>query len=103
MSAPNHVPIAVTTRGGRIECVHYGSIAVVDREGKLVAGLGAPRSLNFTRSSLKPLQAHPFIADGGHEKFGFTSREVAMMCASHGGEPMHVETVQGILDRIGAT
>lgn len=86
-----------------MECIHYGSIAVVDREGKIVASVGDPGSLNFTRSSLKPLQAHAFIQDGGAAKFGFTSREIAMMCASHGGEPMHVETVQRILDRIGAT
>lgn len=103
MSIPSHVPIAVTTRGGRTECVHYGSIAVVDRTGKVVASVGDPQALNFTRSSLKPLQAHPFIQDGGAEKYGFTSREVAIMCASHGGEPMHVETVQRVLDRIGAS
>jgi len=102
MDTPRHAPIAVTTRGGRIECVHYGSIAVVDRAGKLVASIGDAGALNFTRSSLKPLQAHPFIQDGGAEKFAFGSREVAMMCASHGGEPMHVEVVQRILDGIGA-
>lgn len=101
-SIPSHAPIAVTTRGGRVECVHYGSIAVVDREGRLAASVGDPHALNFTRSSLKPLQAHPFIQDGGAEKLGFTTREVAIMCASHGGEPMHVETVQRILERIGA-
>jgi L-asparaginase II len=101
-SIPSHAPIAVTTRGGKVECVHYGSIAVVDREGKVVASAGDPQALNFTRSSLKPMQAHPFIQDGGHEKLGFTSREVAIMCASHGGEPMHVETVQRVLDHIGA-
>ena len=103
MDTPGHAPIAVTTRGGRVECVHYGSVAVVDQAGKLVASIGDPGALNFTRSSLKPLQAHPFIQDGGAEKFAFSSREVAMMCASHGGEPMHVEAVQGILDRIGAS
>src|SRR4051812_42239880 len=103
MSIPSHVPIALTTRGGRVECVHYGSIAVVDRDSKVVASAGDPHALNFTRSSLKPLQAHPFVQDGGPEKFGFTSREVAIMCGSHGGEPMHVETVQRMLDRIGAS
>jgi L-asparaginase II len=99
---PAHVPLAVTTRGGRVEGVHYGSIAVVDVDGKLVAGIGDPDSLNFTRSSLKPLQAYPFVQDGGIARFGFTTRELALMCASHSGEPMHVEVVSRILERIGA-
>ena len=103
MSIPSHAPIAVTTRGGRVECVHYGSVAVVDREGKLVASVGDPGALNFTRSSLKPIQAHPFVQDGGIDRYGFTTREVALLCASHSGEPMHVEVVSRILERIGAT
>ena len=102
MATPSHAPIVTTTRGEQVECVHYGSVAVVDAEGKLVAGMGDPHALNFTRSSLKPLQVLPFVQDGGVEHYDFTSRELAMMCASHGGEPMHVETVARILERIGA-
>ncbi len=102
MAIPAHVPIVVTTRGTQVECVHPGSIAVVDADGRLVAGVGDPHALNFTRSSLKPLQVLPFVQDGGVERWGFTSRELAMMCASHGGEPMHVEAVARILERIGA-
>ena len=33
-----------------------------------------PTSLTFTRSALKPLQALPFVAAGGVERFGFTQR-----------------------------
>jgi L-asparaginase II len=98
---PHHIPLAVTTRGGIPELVHIGSVAIVDADGALIAGLGDPASLNFTRSSLKPLQALPFVADGGMERFGFTSHELALMCASHNGEAMHVETVRRILDRSG--
>jgi L-asparaginase II len=98
---PHHMPLAATTRGGMPELVHVGSIAIVDADGRLIAGLGDPASFNFTRSSLKPLQALPFVADGGMERFGFTSHELALMCASHNGEAIHVETVQRILDRVG--
>ena len=39
---PGHVPLLATTRGypgsEAVECVHYGSIAVVDRDGALLAG-----------------------------------------------------------------
>ena len=99
---PGHVPLVETTRGGTTECVHYGSIAVVDTNGKLVASAGDPDSLNFTRSALKPLQALPFVEDGGLAHYGFGSHELALMCASHSGEAMHVSIVQRILARVGS-
>jgi L-asparaginase II len=57
----------------------------------------------FWRSSAKPFQALPVLLSGGAAKFHFTSEEVAMICASHGGEPEHVRTVSALLERIGAT
>lgn len=100
--APEHVPLIRTTRGGFPECTHVGSIAVVDAQGALIAGVGDAHGLNFTRSALKPLQALGFVADGGMERFGFDSQMLALMCASHGGEAMHVAVVQRMLGRIGA-
>lgn len=101
-AAPKHVPLVVVTRGGFPELVHPGSIAVVDHTGKLVAGVGDPDGLNFTRSALKPLQALPFVEDGGMERFGFTSHELALMCASHSGEQVHVDIAARMLERIDA-
>ena len=101
-NAPDHVPLVRTTRGGFPECVHVGSIAVVDADGKLVAGVGDAHGLNFTRSAMKPLQALAFVQDGGMAYFGFDSQMLALMCASHGGEAMHVAVVQRMLERIGA-
>lgn len=102
MPAPAHIPLVVTTRGGLVECVHHGSIAVVDTKGKLITGAGDPTSLNFTRSALKPLQALPFVEAGGMSRFNFTSHELALMCASHGGEQVHVNVAARMLARIGA-
>ena len=103
MSAvPAHVPLMVTTRGRAIECVHHGSIAVCDLRGDLVFGLGDVQALNFARSALKPLQALPFVEDDGPARFGFGSHEVALMCASHSGEAVHVRIVQRMLARVGA-
>ena len=99
---PGHVPLLAATRGRTVECIHYGSIAVCDLRGDPVAGLGDVRALNFARSALKPLQALPFIEDDGPARFGFGSHEVALMCASHSGEAVHVRTVQRMLARIGA-
>jgi len=99
---PAHVPLVRTTRGGFPECIHLGSVAVVDAQGRLIAGLGDTAGLNFTRSALKPLQALGFVADGGMARFGFDSQMLALMCASHGGEAMHLRIVERMLERIGA-
>jgi L-asparaginase II len=97
-----HVPLLATTRGRTVECVHYGTIAVCDLQGDLVAGAGDVRALNFARSALKPLQALAFVEDDGPGRFGFGSHEVALMCASHSGEAVHVGIVRRMLRRIRA-
>jgi L-asparaginase II len=96
---PAHVPLAVATRSGSVESVHYGSVAVTDRSGRLLRFAGDPRSLTFGRSALKPVQALPFVAGGGVERFGFSPQQVALLCASHSGEPRHVEAVADMLAR----
>lgn len=95
------VPLAETTRGGHVENIHFGSIAVVDTTGKLLWYAGDPDFPTFTRSALKPFQALPFMLDDGPARLGLSLRDVAIMCASHSGEEQHVDTVRGILDRIG--
>jgi L-asparaginase II len=102
-AAPSHVPLAEVVRGQAVESVHYGSVAVVDRGGKVLHAAGDPNTLTFTRSSLKPLQALPFSASGGIERFGFSDAQVALMCASHSGEPRHVEGVADMLARCGCS
>jgi L-asparaginase II len=99
---PRHIPLVVTTRGGVPELVHVGSIAVVDERGALLHSAGDPRALNFTRSALKPLQALPLVEADGIARLGFTSHELALMCASHNGEAIHVEIARRMLARIDA-
>jgi L-asparaginase II len=94
---PAHVPLAVATRGGRVESVHYGSAVVVDRRGAVQFALGDPAAASFTRSSLKPLQAMPFMARRGERVFGFSAAQTALLCASHSGEAHHVEAVADML------
>lgn len=102
-SLPGHVPLAVATRGLYPESVHFGSIVVVDPEGRLIAGAGDPLALTFTRSSLKPFQALPLMAHPEVRRFDFNSKEIALICASHSGEPDQVEAVLEILQKIGCT
>jgi L-asparaginase II len=103
LESPQHVPLAIVTRGGATESVHFGSVAVTDAEGNLLHGAGDPRAPMFTRSSLKPFQAMPVLASGADRAFGFGRPELALMCASHSGETRHVEVVSGMLQKIGCT
>lgn len=100
-AAPPHVPFARVTRGDAVDSVHYGSVAVVDREGRLLFAAGDPHYLTTTRSALKPLQALPLVAGGGIEHFGFSPEQVALLCASHSGEPRQVAAVADMLQRAG--
>ena len=99
----NHVPLIELTRGGTLECQHFGSVAVVNAAGKLLAHAGNSHWLTFTRSTLKAIQALPFVEGDGPEQFGLTSKHVALLCASHNGEDMHVSGVTEMLDKAGQT
>ena len=97
----NALPLFETTRGRVVESIHYGSIAVVDSNGKLIAAYGDPKAVAFLRSSAKPFQALPFVERGGVEHFGFTQRELSLSCASHNGALLHVQTAEAMQKKIG--
>lgn len=93
--------LAETTRGGVVESVHHGAIAVVDGDGQLVAGVGEVERRVFFRSSAKPFQAIPLIESGAADAFGLTPAELALCCASHHGEPHHQAEVAAMLAKMG--
>jgi L-asparaginase II len=97
----SHVPLARVTRGDATDSIHYGSVAVVDGSGRVIFAAGDPSFVTMTRSALKPLQALPLIAAGGAERFGFSAEQMALLCASHSGEPRHVTAVADMLRRAG--
>jgi L-asparaginase II len=89
------------TRGPLPEIVHTGAIAVVNAQGQLLRHAGDAQALCFTRSTLKPFQALPFVQGGGLAHFGFTPQQTALLCASHNGEDRHVAQVDSMLHAIG--
>jgi len=93
--------LARVYRGPRVESSHRGSVAVVDERGTLLAGCGDPRTPVYVRSAAKPFQAIPLLEAGGEKKFRLTDEELALMCASHGGEPKHVQTAERMLRKGG--
>jgi len=97
------VPLIELTRGGTLECQHFGAVAVVNTQGKLLAHAGDAHWLTFSRSTLKALQALPFMEAGGPKQLGYTPAQIAMLCASHNGEDSHVAQTQDMLDKAGLT
>ena len=96
-------PAVVVTRGGYVESVHHAAVAVVRSDGTLLYSLGDPTLVTFTRSSAKPFQALAVVESGALDQYGFTPRELALMCASHNGQPYHTQTAAHMLGRIGLT
>jgi len=88
-------------RGGVVEAVHEVHAAVVDARGRLVARTGDPDLVTFWRSAAKPFQALPLVEDGVTDRFGFTSEELALVCASHSSEAGQVARVRELLGKIG--
>ena len=87
------VPMVHSTRSGLKESLHAGDVAAVDANGSLIAFAGEPDRLLFARSSMKPLQATVSLSLA---LLDFSDREIAVMCASHNAEPVHLEAVRAI-------
>ena len=96
-------PVFELTRGNIVESTHFGAVAVVDSSGRLLAWYGDPKLVTFMRSSAKPLQALSFIENGGDQTFHLTSKEIAILRASHEGSDEHVEVIKGIQTKVGVS
>jgi L-asparaginase II len=100
MSSPN--PILVNAmRGGIVESAHRGAVAVLDADGSVHTQLGDIERPIFPRSAVKVLQALPLVESGAADRFGLSDAELALACASHGGEPRHAETAASMLAKAG--
>jgi L-asparaginase II len=91
----------VVTRGNSVESFHRVHAAAVDAFDTLLGGAGDPGLLTFWRSCAKPFQAMPLIESGGFDAQGWGDAELALVCASHGGEPEHVAIVESMLRSLG--
>ena len=91
----------VVTRGATVESRHVVHAAVIEADGTIMAQAGNPDLVAHWRSCAKPLQVHPFVESGNFAAVGWGPRELALACASHGGEPEHVEIAASMLASIG--
>jgi L-asparaginase II len=88
-------------RGALVESRHRGAVAVVDADGAAVLALGDGTQPVYPRSAVKPIQALPLIESGAADRYGFGDEDIALACASHGGEPAHVAVAARMLARAG--
>jgi L-asparaginase II len=88
-------------RGDAVESEHAGSLAIVDADGAVVLALGDIERPVFPRSAVKALQALPLVESDAADRLRFTDEELALSCASHGGEDVHVRTAAAMLAKAG--
>jgi len=90
-------PVAITSRSGFDESVHFGAAVVVDETGRIVWSIGDPTVEVYPRSACKPMQADAMLRCG----LSLTTEQLALACASHDGTPRQVDVVRSTLAAAG--
>jgi L-asparaginase II len=96
-TASSPVVVAEIVRSGFVEGHHYGSWVVLAADGSELASAGDVTGPVLPRSCNKPLQAVGML-EAGLELEG---ELLALACASHSGEPFHLDGVRRILASAG--
>ncbi len=89
--------LAHVVRCAVVENVHHGVVAVTSPEGGLAEAWGDPSAAMFPRSANKPLQAVGLLEAG----LTLPSEHLALACASHSGERIHLDGVRAMLAAAG--
>jgi len=90
----------VVTRGAVVESRHRVHAAAVNASGGVIARAHDADLVAHWRSCAKPFQVMPLLASGGFDRAGWGDDQLALACASHGGEPEHVTIVEAMLASI---
>ena len=89
--------VAEVWRGPRVESRHRVAVCAMTVSGRTLLEIGTVDIPVFLRSTAKPFIAAVAVRAGAVDRFGFDGRELALMCASHAGEPEHVEIALSML------
>jgi L-asparaginase II len=98
ISRPFHVE---ATRGDRRETVHEVHAVLCDADKHILGRFGDPSLETYERSVAKPIQLLTAIQHRPSLLDECSKEEIAVMASSHSGEPGHVETLYGLLNRYG--
>jgi L-asparaginase II len=88
-------------RGPLLESLHLGHAVICDDSGQVVRSWGDPDAVIYPRSSAKMIQALPLITSGAAARYGLTSEQLALACASHNGAHTHTDRGNAWLDQLG--
>ncbi|WP_042430825.1 asparaginase [Streptacidiphilus anmyonensis] len=88
-----HAVLAEVWRGDFLESVHHGTVLATGPDGRTVLSVGETDRPLYPRSSNKPLQALGMLRAG----LDLDGELLALACASHSGEPFHLDGVREIL------
>jgi len=88
-------------RSGEIESFHSGYGVITDAVGQVIQSYGDPHYSTYVRSSAKPLQGMAVLRSGAFDNFKLTAKELALICSSHSGEPLHIDTAESIFSKVG--
>lgn len=91
----------IVTRGNAVESYHRVHAAVVDSRDRMLGRAGDHDLTTFWRSCAKPFQVMPLVESGGFDSYKWGDAELALACASHGGEPEHIAIVEAMLETLG--
>lgn len=91
----------VVTRGSDVESAHRVHAAVANATGALIAGAREVSLVTHWRSCAKPFQVMPLLDSGGFDALHWGDDQLALACASHGGEPEHVALADRMLHDLG--
>ena len=94
-------PFTEVWRGPFLESVHSGHAVICDAGGEIVKAWGDPTRVVLPRSSSKMIQALPLITSGAADKYGLTTEQLALSCASHQGAAIHTDRVGTWLKTLG--
>ena len=93
-------PLIGITRGDIVESAHTVVACAISAAGDAIFSMGDVDVPIYLRSTAKPFIAAGVIAAGARERFGLTAQEIAVMAASHSGQPFHLAAVRSILNKI---
>jgi len=97
MSVAGLPVVAEIVRSGFVEGHHYGSVVALAADGSVDWSVGEVTAPVLPRSSNKPVQALAMVELG----LDLPDDLLALACASHSGEPFHVEGVRRTLASAG--
>ena len=86
-------PLAIVSRGGVDESVHFGALVALNSHGEIAFSVGDPQVTIFPRSATKPFQALAMVRAG----LSLPADQLALVCASHSGQDIHQDTARSIL------